>query len=482
MSACITYTLAPDDFAIQRIQASQPDILAPGRIGEPLDQAWPDLLDLRSVLAEVLTSRRPISCGLARHTHPDIPVLVDCVPLLSGDGEIANLLCVIVPEVIPHFDHWRPIVPVAELDLLIDSIADGVIIFDADGFPRRLNKAALAIFNWQPGDLDPRTYSMIDNPYQALFLTSDGQIFPVERYPLSLALAGATPEPVDIMLPRYGGGQIVVSMGAAPLRDPLTGVITGVVSVIRDTTARTRLDQLKDEFISIASHELQAPLVPLLLACQLLMRRATQPERAAEIPARAEDVLRDAKRVSRMVADMLDLTRIRSGRFNIVPEPGDLVSIIANAVEEQRRYWSRPILVEGLMEPLPVLADPERIWQVLTNLLTNAMKYSAAPHPVEVIVARDSDASRVVVAVRDHGQGIAPDHLSHLFDLYYRVAEHEDRATNRLSNRTQQGLGLGLYIARAIVEEHGGRITVDSTVGVGSTFTFTLPLRGEAMP
>jgi len=173
---------------------------------------------------------------------------------------------------------------------------------------------------------------------------------------------------------------------------------------------------------------------------------------------------------------MLDMTRINAGRFNVLPTPCDLASIARNVVEEQRAISHREIALSGDEAALPILAESERIWQALTNLINNAVKYSAAPAPIQVTLAKrtDGDGAWARLAVHDRGCGIPPDHLPRVFERFYRAS-----VTHQLAPQQQDGLGLGLYITHAIIIAHGGRIWAESVVGEGSTFFIELPLAAE---
>ncbi len=233
---------------------------------------------------------------------------------------------------------------------------------------------------------------------------------------------------------------------------------------------RERLRWMQEEFINIASHELRAPLTPLLLASQMVQRAARKPGQEARIIHLAEEIALHAKRMNRMVDDMLNMTRIEAGRFTLVPAPCDLAATIRDAIQTQHDLTHRDLLLVGADAPIEAVVDAERIWQVLTNLVSNAIKYSPSPSPVEVLVeqmAKDQ-APWLRVSVHDAGPGIPASALPHLFQRFYRVIATQESS--------QDGLGLGLYIAHSIIHSHGGTIWVETTEGVGSTFIAEFPL------
>ena len=180
----------------------------------------------------------------------------------------------------------------------------------------------------------------------------------------------------------------------------------------------------------------------------------------------AGDINKDADRLNRMINDMLDLDRIEAGHLTLHPQPVDLNSLLQDAVDRARASSARHVF-KSTLDPLQpsVLADPDRIAQVVANLLSNAIKYS--PDGGEIVVSSLAQDGHVDVSVRDHGVGIAPDFKERLFNRYERYEKTSSKII---------GTGLGLAITRQIVEMHGGKIWVDSELGAGSDFHFTLPL------
>ncbi|GAC1453212.1 MAG: hypothetical protein PVSMB4_13960 [Ktedonobacterales bacterium] len=242
------------------------------------------------------------------------------------------------------------------------------------------------------------------------------------------------------------------------------------------------------EFLSIASHELKTPLTTIKLNTQVLARRfAIAPERDQSEAGEALDRLvraarerlgateQGVNRVLRLVDDLLDLSRIREGRLELVPAPCDLALIVRQAVAEQRQQQpTRSIPLDlPAAGPVPVVADADRIGQVLTNYLTNALKYSPADRPVHVRLTVMGTQARV--AVRDQGPGLPPAEQVRVWELYHRAAGVQVQSGSGV------GLGLGLHISRTLIAQHGGQVGVESVVGDGATFWFTLPLAHPGM-
>jgi signal transduction histidine kinase/DNA-binding response OmpR family regulator len=242
-----------------------------------------------------------------------------------------------------------------------------------------------------------------------------------------------------------------------------------------------------DEFLGIASHELRTPLTSAQANVQLIERRIARiasvttqapnhtvtadalSAQLAPLAPLVERTERQMRRLNRLVSDLLDVTRIRGGQLEFQMERFDLVALTREAVDEQRPAWpGRAITFETSRDHLLLRADADRIGQVVTNYLTNALKYSPRDQAVATQLSVRDGAVRV--EVRDSGPGLTPEQQAHLFERFYRVPGIEQRSGSGV------GLGLGLSICRTIIERHGGKVGVESAVGTGSTFWFTLPL------
>jgi signal transduction histidine kinase/PAS domain-containing protein len=236
-----------------------------------------------------------------------------------------------------------------------------------------------------------------------------------------------------------------------------------------------------DEFLGIATHELKTPVTSGMLNVGLAALRLQ--DLLEELPAREHwvagqfDAMRglmaaaeaSMDRLSRLVTDLLDVSRIRAGRLDLRPLPCDLREIVREAAAEQRQLTpNRTIRLRLTRASVPVVADADRIGQVVTNYLTNALKYSAEDLPVEVRLHARSGRARV--SVRDLGPGLPPAEYERVWERYYRAAGIQ------ANPGTSMGLGLGLHISRTIIERHQGQVGVRSIPGQGSTFWFVLPL------
>lgn len=245
------------------------------------------------------------------------------------------------------------------------------------------------------------------------------------------------------------------------------------IAIIEDITERKRLEEEHAHLWSVVGHEISTPLTSLKARAQLLRRQLAGQHVVAEATqAHLAGIERAVSQLERQALDLRVAARADQGSFTLELTRCDLVALCAQAVEaEQLAEDGREIRLEAPAAPIYVDADADRLGQVLTNLLTNAVKYSPADRPVTVSVGHTGDLA--TVAVLDEGTGIPAEAIPRLFGRFYRVPGIEARGGGGAS------LGLGLYIARTIVERHAGTLTVESSPGVGSTFRVTLPRAAE---
>ncbi len=248
----------------------------------------------------------------------------------------------------------------------------------------------------------------------------------------------------------------------------------GTVSIFRDVTQDVAVDRMKSEFVSTVSHELRTPMTSIKGYAELMLMGAagglTDPQKQY-----LEVIVGNADRMSELINDLLDISRIESGKTTLELQSVNLAQIIESVVEEHLHglieHDGKPMIIENEVPlSLPaVFADPDRVTQVLTNLVDNAFHYT--PENGRISVRAWPNAEHVCVSVSDTGIGISREHQEKIFERFYRV---EDKEIQQVP-----GTGLGLAIVRSLVQMHGGDILVESTPGVGSTFTFTLPFSTE---
>ncbi|WP_088888883.1 PAS domain-containing protein [Leptolyngbya ohadii] len=240
--------------------------------------------------------------------------------------------------------------------------------------------------------------------------------------------------------------------------------------VVRDVTERHRIEQIKTEFISVVSHELRTPLTSIQVALSLLDEGHVNPS-SEDGQTMIHVATEGVDRLVRLVNDILDLERLESGRIRIKKQSCDAADLIHTAIDQMKDLANRSrILLEVTAPPYAIQADPDRIVQVLTNLLSNAIRFSPACSAIELSaepIAREKD-SFLCFRVVDQGRGIPADQLERIFERFQQVDASD--------SREKGGTGLGLAICRSIVQQHGGQIWAESCLGKGSTFYFTLPV------
>jgi two-component system sensor histidine kinase ResE len=332
----------------------------------------------------------------------------------------------------------------ARLRGILTSVAEGIIAVDMEGQVALLNPQAAALLN-------------VDQE-RALGSATDELSLPEEVAALftqCLSTDQLRTAEFELQHPRR---QLVLQVAPAER--------WGAVAVVRDITAARRLEQMRRQFISDASHEIRTPLTAIGgFAAAIADGTAVTAE---ERNRSASLIVREVKRLTRLVSDLLDLSRIESGAVALEPEKLHLREVIQSAVEAleaQTHKEGIEVEVDVPGDLPPVHADSDRVYQVLMNLVSNALRFNR-PQGKIAVSARQADGW-VRVDVRDTGPGIPSAQLPHIWERFHRA----DPARSREAG----GTGLGLAIVRSIVEAHGGEVSATSELGRGSTFTFTLP-------
>ena len=226
----------------------------------------------------------------------------------------------------------------------------------------------------------------------------------------------------------------------------------------------------RENVLAVVSHDLRSPLATILMNCNLVERMSAAKKPLQDASRQLASIHVAARRMNRLIDDLLDADRIERGRFHTVADEHSAASLLAEAVDSIRSSAERKritILVRETSPDLVVYCDRDRIVQVLVNLLGNAIKFSSEDDSVELEALQEGQQVRF--AVRDHGIGISRDDQAHLFDRYWQATE-----------TAYKGTGLGLFICKGIVAAHGGRIRVESELGLGSRFVFSLPASERA--
>jgi two-component system sensor histidine kinase ResE len=243
------------------------------------------------------------------------------------------------------------------------------------------------------------------------------------------------------------------------------GSTVGAVAVLQDVTELQRVERMRRQFVADASHQLRSPLTAMQGYAEALLD-----EVAPDVETRRRylaTIVRDSKRLNRLIEQLLDLSHIESGQAKIDLKPVVVPTLVRHVLDSVPRDDSQPRIVLQVPDDLPTaLADEAYTEQALRNLLENAVRYTLPDGHVTVWVRAEAD--RLVLGVTDTGTGIAPEHLPRIWDRFYRAGESD-----------KEGTGLGLAIVKSLVERQGGEVGAESRLGVGSTFIFTLPLAGH---
>jgi PAS domain S-box-containing protein len=354
------------------------------------------------------------------------------------------------------------------------SIGDGVIATDPEGRVVFLNGVACDLTGWAPAEA-------AGQPLDAVFrIVHEETRQPVENPARRVLESGAVVTLANhTLILGKDGTETPVADSAAPIRDE-RGNILGVVLVFRDVSEGRRAeealraaDRHKDEFLALLAHELRNPLAPVRNATAVLRLEGT-PEAGRRWAA--EVIERQVGHLTRLVDDLLDVSRIRRGKIRLEKQPVELAAAVAAAVETSRpliESHRHQLEVRLPPEPLRLEADPIRLAQVLSNLLNNAAKYTPDGGRIRLAVAAEDGSA--VIRVTDTGLGIPAEMLGKVFDLFAQV--------ERSLHRAEGGLGLGLALVRRLVEMHGGGVEAHSDgPGKGSEFVVRLPLLRNPIP
>ena len=351
----------------------------------------------------------------------------------------------------------------ARAQAIVNTAADAIIIIDERGIIERFNPASERLFGYTADAaigrnvkiLMPSPYRDEHDSYLAHYLsTGEKKIIGIGR---------------EVIGKRKDGTTFPIELVVSEVRLGDRRIFTGI---IRDITERKRIERTKNEFISIVSHELRTPLTSIVGSLGLIRGGVL-----GKLPKQAKEMIdiahKNTDRLVRLINDMLDIEKIEAGKIELRIEPLELIPLIEQAIKENRAYGKEfgvEFAIEHAVPGVKVYADGDRLIQVVTNLLSNAAKFSPRGDTVELSVLRHDGAIRV--AVSDHGPGISEEFRDRIFQKFAQ-ADSSDA-------REKGGTGLGLSICKAIVEKLGGRIGFDTETGAGTTFYFDLPEWREA--
>jgi two-component system, sensor histidine kinase and response regulator len=436
------------------------ELIIPPRYREAHRQGLRRYLDT----GEASVLNKPVELSALHRDGHEFPIEITIWPLEDEDGTTFSAFVRDITKRLETEEALRR--AEARKTALLESIAEGVVTTDADGRITSINPAMERLSGWRQVEVVGRNYSEVYPAFDAF-----GEPVPQEDRILTRALtdkAIVTSRGFDMFFRVRDGSRVPVSVTAAPISGA-DGASVGAVEVVRDVSDELEVDQLKSSLVSTVSHELRTPLTMIQGFSELLLTRDLSEKRSQEA---LKQINASAERLSRLIEDLLSVSRIESGRLAARVEPERLDEVIEEVVGGFDKREDRSLVVD--VEPhLPkVMADRDKVVQILTNLVSNALKYSAPHTPVDVAAGRVG--SSVQVAVTDRGIGLTEDEQSQLFSKFFRGDRDEVRDAG--------GTGLGLYIAKSLVEMQSGQLWVNSRIGEGSTFHFSLPVATEEDP
>lgn len=344
------------------------------------------------------------------------------------------------------------------MDALLDTVPDGILIMSSDHHIERCNPALARMLGVRVGDVIGRSHNEVIRlshlEHGPTLEQAEAGGWPLTPH-ATLYVEGDLERPLLPPLP--------VGITYAPLLSP-RGKLINVIATVRDITRFREADELKRTFISVISHELKTPIALIKGYVGTLRREDASWDR--EIVQDSLAVIEEeADRLTELIENLLDATRLQAGTLAISRSDVCLKTVAERMAERFRTQTEKHTILVDFPEDFPIiLGDEDRLEQVLANLLSNAIKYS--PGGGKICISGQVTSQQVIVCVSDEGPGIAPIDIPHVFDRFYRSAE---------ASRNTKGAGLGLFLARAIIEAHGGRIWVDTKVETGARFCFSLP-------
>lgn len=339
-----------------------------------------------------------------------------------------------------------------QTEAILRNIADGVIVTDRDKRILIVNKVAETWFGFKEKEIQSKKISQFLQIDTLIELIDDLQ-------------RGKSRLTTEFKYIPFDSNQEKIFQANASRVTNEDNELIGIVTAIRDVTREREIDRIKTELVSMVAHELKSPLTSIFGFSELLLESNLKDPQMREY---AHIIMTESSRLTDLVNKFLDLTRLESGRTEIKMNPFDLHSVIDKMLESHIRQTENKSIkvIKEIPDDLPlVVGDQDMIEQVLLNLYSNAVKYS--PKRSKVGLEAKQENGYIIVSIIDNGYGIPKESLSHIFDKFYRVSDTK-------MDGEVEGSGLGLTLAKEIIQHHGGEIKVQSRLGVGSVFSFTL--------
>jgi PAS domain S-box-containing protein len=345
----------------------------------------------------------------------------------------------------------------ARLEAILNSSGNATIFVDTASKLVRVNPAAERLFG----------HSFVPEKGQDQYLpqlrSPDGQPITLDELPTRRTLKKQVNVQQEFLVVQRGGERIPVLESSAPVHTK-DGQFIGAVALIQDISALKEVERLREEWTSVVAHDLRQPVTVILGYAGLLEERVLE---SSPLYAPVGHIAESAHLLRRMIQDLLDASRIETHRLALDRRVVNLTALVSEIIERASKLTLNHVVSVTVCAVIPpICGDPIRIEQVMTNLLTNAARYGEPRSNIVVLLDVADDA--VKVGVRNRGPGIPPEEIPNLFNRFVR--------SHGAQERTREGLGLGLYIAKGLVEAHGGYIWVESSPGETTTFWFTLPI------
>ena len=424
----------------------------------------------RALSGETVTSEQAVELYQRTPEGRNLVLLVSAAPVRDARARIIGV--VLTSHDVTQRRHLEQELAerAGQIEGIFEAMADGSVLVDATARIVRMNEAYRRLLGYD-ATREAAGSSFADYAGRRLPRDIENRPLPKEQWPTMRALRGETltgPGAVEVRLRALDGRELIVQISAAPVRDA-AGDVVGAVSSIRDITERRQLEEQRSDILRVVAHDLLTPITGVRLYLQTQERRVRKGQPPFMPGEQQFDTLNaNLLRMERLVNDLREMARIESGALTLDRRPCDLVALCRQEVKVQYLLApGRKIQLELPRVSIWTEVDEQRVGQVIANLLSNAFKYSPIDRPVTLTLHVEDAVTRI--AVQDQGPGIPAAELDHIWERFYRVA-------GITAHDGAKSLGLGLYICRAIIEQHDGQIGVESTAGVGSTFWFTLPL------
>jgi PAS domain S-box-containing protein len=349
------------------------------------------------------------------------------------------------------------------LDAILEFSADGVVIMDAIHRIVMFNRSLATLTGIVPTSVFGQKFEgvlpMANKRAGVTLADAEAKGWPLVGVSAPLFVEGD--------LKRANGKLVSVEINFAPLFDH-EGRLVNIIANVRDITRFREADEMKSTFVSVVSHELKTP-VALIKGYSSTLRRQDARWDQQTVRDSLQVIEEESDRLAELIDNLLDASRVQAGNFRLAMVELDIDQLVIKVVEKFKSQTRNQKLITDVPSDLPLVhADEARITQVLSNMISNAIKYS--PDSGDIRITGTSTDTEVIITVSDEGPGIPPEDQSQLFMRFYRV-------DNAMTRKTQ-GAGLGLYLSKAIIEAHGGRIWVESDGHSGSRFRFSLPRVG----